>query len=596
MKISPGNSSISFAMTALEEFWDLSKPIVFLGEWCRLYDRRHVWEPLNAQVLPYPWDDRQWLREAIEYTDNMYERLLRILADWLNQIHGTHHGLRYWRIVIGFYLYHYVQLLYDRYLCLQQARELYPGLSTIGMCHFSYRTCCDALEFVQLCRTSDALNLQLYSQVATALGINIEQRHYVWPGKTVEPTKQISSFRRNAFKLIDAFMNRGTKSPVALYLTLMRRSILIRLVFASGLRVWPILSFDAQPLVPDRRDNELREELRKMKGPDNFGTLVLNTLAINMPLRYVEGFKTVQDAVEPLAARRSPKAIVTGLGTLYDPSFAVWAAECVERGARMIGVQHGGTYGESVASTSEKFERSVADIFVSWGWNEDNRVVALPAAKLIGISAPKNNLKKDRILWVTTADSRYPYFLSLLPIGPDFLRYFQFQQEFYRSISDELRPKLTLRLYNRDYFGWSWKKRWMDRFPDLELDDAELPFRAKAQHARMIVIDHFGATTFLEAIAMNIPVIVFGDKKTFELRDSAVPYYEELQRVGVFHWAPETAAVTVNAIYEGVEVWWSEPERQVAVRRLAHRYARTSPHAVKEWSKFVDHLVHRKAL
>lgn len=30
--------------TADERTWKFDRPVLFLGEWCRLYDRRHVWQ------------------------------------------------------------------------------------------------------------------------------------------------------------------------------------------------------------------------------------------------------------------------------------------------------------------------------------------------------------------------------------------------------------------------------------------------------------------------------------------------------------------------------------------------------------------------
>ena len=41
--------------TALEETWDTKKPMLFLGEWCKLYNRKKYWEwlkQLNFNLLP----------------------------------------------------------------------------------------------------------------------------------------------------------------------------------------------------------------------------------------------------------------------------------------------------------------------------------------------------------------------------------------------------------------------------------------------------------------------------------------------------------------------------------------------------------------
>ena len=45
--------------TGLEDTWpDSDQSILFLGEWCRLYSQKHRWVNIDAEVVPYHWDDR----------------------------------------------------------------------------------------------------------------------------------------------------------------------------------------------------------------------------------------------------------------------------------------------------------------------------------------------------------------------------------------------------------------------------------------------------------------------------------------------------------------------------------------------------------
>ena len=107
------------ATTALEEFWDHTQPMLFLGEWCRLYHRKAAWEKPGNEVLPDPYNSRA--EEYEQYTLGVYEKILPIIAEGLNRIHGTQHSLRYWQIVIGSFLVWYIQTLYHRFLHLKQA-------------------------------------------------------------------------------------------------------------------------------------------------------------------------------------------------------------------------------------------------------------------------------------------------------------------------------------------------------------------------------------------------------------------------------------------------------------------------------------------
>ena len=43
--------------TADERTWKFDRPVVFLGEWCRLYDRKNIWHNMDAIVSePYGID------------------------------------------------------------------------------------------------------------------------------------------------------------------------------------------------------------------------------------------------------------------------------------------------------------------------------------------------------------------------------------------------------------------------------------------------------------------------------------------------------------------------------------------------------------
>ena len=115
--------------TALEETWpkDPEIPVLFLGEWCRIYSRKERWSRMNAEVLPYHWDDRDKLYQDYQYLQKLYEKLLADLSYKLNQIHNVEHTQRYWRILIGPWLGYFIQMLFDRWFMLKKAIETKEG-------------------------------------------------------------------------------------------------------------------------------------------------------------------------------------------------------------------------------------------------------------------------------------------------------------------------------------------------------------------------------------------------------------------------------------------------------------------------------------
>ncbi len=148
------------ATTALNDFWETEKDILFLGKWCLLYSRRKVWGELNYKILAYPWDNQAAFEKAQKYCKHTYKKILPILANCLNIINKKNNSIRYWEIIIGPWLLHYVHSLYDRYSCLMTAFKEYHDLETICLSESSYVTPID-LEAFKLLSTDDPYNLQL---------------------------------------------------------------------------------------------------------------------------------------------------------------------------------------------------------------------------------------------------------------------------------------------------------------------------------------------------------------------------------------------------------------------------------------------------
>ena len=86
--------------TALEETWGDDVPVLFLGEWCRLYNRKHIWCGMDALVAqPFFMLPEQEL-SCIEYLGGLAKQILTELTDALNRHHDVQHSERYWNIII----------------------------------------------------------------------------------------------------------------------------------------------------------------------------------------------------------------------------------------------------------------------------------------------------------------------------------------------------------------------------------------------------------------------------------------------------------------------------------------------------------------
>ena len=95
--------------TADKRFWKKDVPVVFLGEWCRLYADHQLLSKMNTEILDYRWRDRTLFKTDWSYLQGFYIRCLEDVADWLNAVHGMKWGLRSWEILVGPWLRYFIE-------------------------------------------------------------------------------------------------------------------------------------------------------------------------------------------------------------------------------------------------------------------------------------------------------------------------------------------------------------------------------------------------------------------------------------------------------------------------------------------------------
>mgnify|MGYP001017846153 CR=1 FL=1 len=109
------------ATTALNKFWEIETPTLFLGQWCIKYSDQEKFNDLTYNIMDYPWDDETSIDHSIDYCRKIFELVLNELVMYMNHIHNTNYTKRYWQIILGHWLLHYIHVFYDRYICLKQA-------------------------------------------------------------------------------------------------------------------------------------------------------------------------------------------------------------------------------------------------------------------------------------------------------------------------------------------------------------------------------------------------------------------------------------------------------------------------------------------
>jgi len=589
--------SFFLATTALDEYWDKSAKVIFLGEWCRRYSKAAVWQDLDSEILPDLWSEPQQRKYAYNRINELYEWILPRLASRLNKVHGVLHSNQYWRLVIGNWLYYYISILYDRHAHLTHALKLYPEMKTVVLseeCHIIPENSLDVMKWIM----TDSYNLQIYSRILTALGredfskVKIQQKLPTNP--LVEREGVIAQLYSIIRKVFTYFMKRIGRGRLILHKSYFPRYVELLLMLRSGWMIQPSLFQEEVPphVTVDRQKRQHLMDDSNLSG-DEFEKILVYLLHYDIPKCFVEGYSFVTEQTKyfPVA----PQAIFSSNSWAYDEAFKQWAGSWAERGSKLLCSQHGGGYtGIGAYSPYESFEISIADRYYSWGWNfeskQNNKVKSMPPASFTGrIKMPADN-QKSGILYLSTAESRYMY--SLQDTVGNFTNYIQWQARFTNAMAPQLQKILRVRLHPWDC-GWDYRDRWHDCVPEITFDDLSRPFLESLKNCRLYLSDHLG-TTFYEALYANRPTIIFFNLQSNPLNNEANSVFNSLRRAGILHDTPESAAYAVTQAYTDVETWWNDPCRQMARQDFCKKYVRVSSNALSEWLEEFKHIAEKK--
>jgi putative transferase (TIGR04331 family) len=579
--------------TALEETWpEETVPVLFLGEWCRLYDRKSVWEKLDAVVAPYHWDDRKKLHQDYFYIQSLYEGLLVELAEKLNTLHHVNYTIRYWRIIIGPWLGYFVQMLYDRWAMLRQVVSDYNivGVRVVQQGEYSHIPN-DMSDFNQL-YIGDAWNEMIYGQILEWLNIPIEyvsgkDNSVTHASKVSESnnSRGLHGVRRmliNFFTNLSLFARNNDFFLIASCIP-PKQELLFQLKLGQFPNLWRTVATPSIPI-----NHNLRQwSLSKNENANDFISLVRAMIPRHIPMAYLEGYKELLAITEHLPWPKTPKAIFTSVSYFSDEVFKIWAANKVDGFTPLVIGQNGGNYGSALWIFYEDHLLAISDCFITWGWSRqaDGHCKAIGNFKVF--SKKQNFDPEGFALLVEVSIPRYSYWMYSIPLAGQHLEYLEEQYRFVQALPKYLQDQVLVRLYSYKY-GWCDKERFQERFPEIRFDAGQ-PMVSLIEKSRLY-IGTYNATTYLESMSLNIPTIIFWNPKYWELRDSAIPYFERLKSVGIFHETPESAAKQMTAVWDDVSSWWDSQAVQSVRKEFCDRYTHILDKPLESMEKLFTEL------
>ena len=576
--------------TAIKETWRYDTPLVFLGDWCLSIGGKEQLTGVDYVIQDYHWNDRDVLYQDYLYLKKLYKNLIVCIADELNSYHGCEHSVRYWEIIVGPWLMIFTQSVYDRWNSIDNVAKNYK---ISGTCQIEDEipTPYNFSDFHNMA-AGDYWNHYIFTKIIKHIKLNcaIEKLKPDQLYKTKQKSRNsISNFRfKNKVEKILHFFD---------FLSIFNKVFFVGSYFSIANQTKLLIKLGQVPTYIQKSPNlNEKDNLYKYKrkkyvnfkiNPENdFERFIEGVLPEQIPLIYVEGYSDMLCRVQKIWWPKSPKVVFTAANSIFDDFFKLWVASKIEKGTKLVIGQHGGLFGAGKWEATEDHDIAISDKYFSWGWRGKG-VRPLPSQKMINLNRSFSYNKKGCLLHVLGAVLRYSLRMFSATISSQMLKYIDDQILFIGLLDETIRGDLKLRSLDNEY-GWNEVDRIKAHYPSLDQCHAKKIYRSM-KSARLF-IGTMNTTAPLEALAVNMPTILFWNPDHWELRERAMEDYDNLRKVGILHDTPESAAKMVNKVWDDPESWWRSDDTQKVRTEFCHKFVRMSHDWNSQWRDAIKNL------
>lgn len=560
--------------TAIESTWPSKGSILFLGSWCCSFSRREYISSLEYEIAPYHWDDREKLANDYKNLVLIYEFYLIELTKKLNEIHNKEYSPRYWRILIGPWLYTCIQVIFDRWFMLKQITNNDKKFNMLCLDKNFSSLVCDDLDAFNIAIEKDVWNEQLYAFLANKffssdIKISFQKKYKTNEKIFLTKKNHVKSFVKWVCNTLSSLVSRNKD----IFIIAPHMSISSQILLNLKLSQFPVFWFrESKKEISAQKPFLRRIVLNASSGIDKEFEDVLNNLLFKLiPKCYLEGFSNLEKLSNSQKWPESPKSIFTSNAYSTDEVFKCWAGKRVDEGSKLIIGQHGGNFGMTPMAIHEDHQIKISDKWLSWGWGDKNESKIIPVGNFKSKRKKINNAPEGDALLVSMTLPKYSYYLYSVPIAGQISKYFDDQLSFANALPCHIQKKLRIRIYPHDR-EWNQIKRWQSKFPNMKFDIGKKTLITSLKKSR-IFIGTYNATTYLETFTANMPTILFWNPNHWEIKDESVEYFQKLVNVNILHHSPHSAAKHLENIWNHIDDWWGSDHVQKAVKDFNKQYS-----------------------
>ncbi|CAM8379419.1 Putative transferase, LIC12162 family [Candidatus Methylopumilus planktonicus] len=512
------------------------------------------------------------------------ENFFREIYPIFNRLHNVNYDERFWLILMGDWMTRYVDVIYNRVKTLENCIERYEisEISIVSNNKYIFAACnsYDALESFNDENWNDYLLASIVKVYFLHLRIYEIEDHSPGnfePANKIEPKSIKFILKKILYNLNSILFNLFGKDTdgliISSYLPFFSE-LKLQLKFKQFPAYWRLGRkdfFKPASKFNFKQRSILSFEILKDKASSSAETLTRELFFLIVPVAFIEGFNDLIVEATNLPWPKRPKFIFTSNNYDFDEPFKAYVALKIHNNKSMyyIGCHGSGFYNFFENPLNAEV---VCDKYITWGWFHGSQ--KHKRGFIFTSLNKKATYDKNGVLLFI----QHPLFnrACTWDVYADHDIYFNKQQKFVGLLPSNIKSKVIIRLHHTSYLrGWHEKEKWIDYLSvdSYKIDEGRTKFEELSKKARLLVFS-YDSTGFAEAMAQNVPALLFFQIDFLQLNSYAKPYYQFLVDVEIAHSSPETLAKKVNEIWSNIDLWWTQDYVQKARVNFCDNYAR----------------------
>jgi len=580
--------------TPSKEKIDYSKNVLFLGKWCLINLSKEELDKINYTILDYHWKDLEKVEKDSYYILSIYKTTINSLAKHLNTINKTDYSYRYWEILVGPWLFKFIDFLFEKYSLINSANDQFQKLETEKSDNFYI-----PYSFADFNTLSgkDEYIFSIFNQIIVncILPIKIFSKGNAKEVLTIEnsDSKQLSKIsikqfiKKYIFNLPNFLLNIFKKKIAQNNNFFMDINFPIKKNEKKELfkKIGNIYYEEYVNIVSSIKRNgtlNLNHDLRSKilhitnNHNDNFLNLLSKLIFKNIPMEYLENYKTLSNNIKLHLPKYIPNLIGIRCALEYNIIIRLMTAHLSELGSKIISCQEGGGMGvRKFNQIDEDVNFIGCDKFLTWGWNskhKNSHKFYLTKTFFVKKYKYKNS---GKILFTGGSCRKYHYslFAGHLPSYSE--THISFNKNLIRKLSNEVFKNMIYRFHNQN--GYKEVNRILSDFPDLNISlrENEAHYYNLLYDSNLIITTS-DYTANLLPLFINHPVIWYWDPDYFTLREDAKKFYNLMHEAGILYYSADLCADHINKIHLNPMEWWMTDKVQYARKIFIENFCNPS--------------------